>query len=169
METDSEKTDCRSLVALQEMMERAHTEENIVEYQEMVLDYASEWQSVVTQRVDKALKEVKKLQQTRRHYESKVEGLRKRVNQLEAKDKEVPESLGEKLTRNEGKLRDAFEVHELEAGKLCILIEHVTQEGWHNLKHLIENALEWEMNRLARENAIYNDRNVSYILEGMKR
>ena len=162
------KVDSKSVLGLQQISEYVYTKYSVMEYQENILGYATEWEQVVTKRVDQELKNVKELQRTRSHYEIKVERLRNRVNTLENKGKDVPEGLGEKLVRNEGKLQESFKKHEREAGKLCILIEFVTQCGWQELQQLIENTLQWEIDRLSRENAVYNQRNIASMLEGMK-
>jgi hypothetical protein len=121
-----------------------------------VVGYAVEWETVVTGRVDKELKQVRKLQADRRHYERKVESLRQRANDMEAKGKASPSASAiEKLHRNEEKLKEAYMVHEAAAGRLCVLIETVTQDGWKDLYHLAKNFMKWESNRVGRESDIY--------------
>mmetsp|Transcript_17802 Transcript_17802/g.43958 ORF Transcript_17802/g.43958 Transcript_17802/m.43958 type:complete len:698 (-) Transcript_17802:1990-4083(-) len=125
------------------------------EFQEYVLDYAARWEDSVTQRVDKELKQVKKLQQSRSHYEKKIEGLRKKVNALDNKGKDIPADLLVKLERNEIKLKDALEAHEWNASRLCALIEQVTQYGWKDLLPLVSNLMKYEFNRSGGELAMY--------------
>jgi len=125
------------------------------EFQESVLLYATRWEAGVTQRVDKELKQVKKLQQSRSHYEKKVESLRKKVNGLDAKGKDIPADLMVKLERNEIKLNDALESHEWNASRLCALIEQVTQYGWKDLVPLVSNLMKYEFNRAGGELAMY--------------
>jgi hypothetical protein len=150
----AEQLGAKSLASLQQLA-AAHAKINSVEYQEHVLGYLSEWQQVVTSNVDKQLKAVKKLQQNRLHYEKKVESLRRKVNQLESKGKATPQAVVERLSRNEEKLKDAFENHEQWAGQLCVLLEQVTEHGWKDLYPLLKNTMKWEVNRLGRDNVTY--------------
>mmetsp|Transcript_31904 Transcript_31904/g.53340 ORF Transcript_31904/g.53340 Transcript_31904/m.53340 type:complete len:330 (+) Transcript_31904:131-1120(+) len=127
---------------------------NDYEYQSHVVDYAIEWEKIVTERVDRELKNVRKLEADRRHYERRVEGLRQRANELESKGKVSPKSQVEKLDRNEEKLKEAFTIHEREAAKLCSLIEAVTHDGYMDLYPLVKNYMKWEINRVGREHDI---------------
>jgi hypothetical protein len=128
---------------------------NAREFQAHVVEYAVEWEQVVTERCDKDLKEVRKLQADRTHYERKLEGLRQRANDLGVKGKSSPANSVTKLNRNEDKLKEAYMVHEAAAGRLCVLFESVTQDGWKDLYHLAKNYMKWEANRVGRESDIY--------------
>jgi len=144
----------RSLASLQQMA-GLHVKLNLKDYQEHIVDYITEWEQVITTKADRGLKDVKKLHSTRTHYESKVEGLRRRVNQLETKEKEVPPALVEKLARNETKLDVAWKAHEQQASLLCVLLKEITEQGWRDAYPLLRNAMKWEVNRLGRENITY--------------
>lgn len=139
---------------LQELAHAQHVARN-QEYRQAILEYAFEWERVVTSKVDAELKQVKKLQQSRLHYEKKVEGLRRKVNALDSKGKELSLELIEKLKRNEEKLRDAWEVHEVRSSCLCALIEEVVQYGWKDLYPLVANLMKFEFNRSGGELAMY--------------
>lgn len=125
-ETEPEFT---SLSALQQF---ASTQAvcNQREFNDHVVVWAMEWETTVTERVDAELKNVRKLQGDRDHYEKKVETLRRKLNDLEAKGKASPANQVEKLKRNEEKLKEAFLLHENNAGRLCAMIEAVTRDGW---------------------------------------
>lgn len=125
------------------------------EFQEYVVDYATRWEDAVTRKVDKELKDVRKLQQNRLHYEKKVESLRKKVNSLDTKGKEIPADLVEKLGRNEQKLKDAWKTHEWNASRLCALIEQVVEYGWKDLVPLVSNLFKYEFNRSGSDLIIY--------------
>mmetsp|Transcript_16426 Transcript_16426/g.45322 ORF Transcript_16426/g.45322 Transcript_16426/m.45322 type:complete len:371 (+) Transcript_16426:180-1292(+) len=125
---------------------------NDMEYQTQIVQYVTQWLDTITDRVDSELKRVRKLASGRLHYERKVETLRNRADGMEDKGKNIPASAVERLSRNEDKLKDAFTVHEKEASKLCALIESVTQEGYNEIYTLIRNYIEWEINRIGREN-----------------
>ncbi|CAJ1947907.1 unnamed protein product [Cylindrotheca closterium] len=146
-----EKSPITKLKELAEMEQ----ENRAKEFQECVLDYATRWEDSVTQRVDKELKQVKKLQQSRSHYEKKVDSLRKKCTALDTKGKDIPADLLVKLERNEIKLKDALEVHEWNASRLCALIEQVTQYGWKDLLPLVSNLMKYEFNRSGGELAMY--------------
>jgi hypothetical protein len=144
----------RSMASLQQL-HTIHEKLNVADYQQHVVDYVLEWEKVITTRIDKELTDVKKLRQNRLHYERKVETLRRKVNQAEQKGKEVTADKLERLERNEQKLKDSFELHEQRAGKLCVLLEQATEQGWQDLYPFVRNAMKWEVNRLGRENVTY--------------
>ena len=125
------------------------------EYQQHIVHYVTEWESAVTAKVDSEIKEVKKLQQFRLHYEKKVDGLRRKVVALDSRGKELPTDLVEKVDRNEQKLREAWEEHEKRASLLCTLIEEVTRNGWKDVYPLVGNLLKWEYNKSSRDSTNY--------------
>ena len=136
------------------------------EYNDRVVDYAIEWEKTVLEQVESELKKVRKLQGDRSYYEKKVDTLRQKANNLEEKGKTIPPSQVERLERNETKLKEAFVVHEKEAGRLCVLIEEVTSNGWKDLYHLVKNYCKWESNRVSRETDIYSE--LSTTIDSMK-
>ena len=144
----------------------AQASANDNEYQSLVIDYASDWEKIVTERVEAELKHVKKLESDLRHYEHKVDKLRDRSNTLEEKGKEQSKSETEKLQRNEEKLKDAFNAFEREATKTCALIEAATHDGYKDLYPLIKNYMKWEMNRIGREHDMAEGMNT--ILSSLK-
>ena len=125
------------------------------EYQQHILDYVVQWERIVTTTIDECLQDVKKLQQTRIHYEKKVEGLRKKVLNHDQKGKDLNADLKEKMNRNEIKLRDAWKEHEEYASQLCLLIEEVTKEGYNDMYPLISNLMKFEYNSSVRNYDIY--------------
>jgi hypothetical protein len=120
-----------------------------------VIDYIAEWERIVTTRVDAELKEAKKLRETFNHYQTKVDGLRKKVNDLEAKEKKPSPAQTEKLERNEKKLDDASKEYEAYAGRLCILLEEVTACAWKDLIPLLQALMKWEAGRAAHEAEVF--------------
>lgn len=143
-----------SLQAIQQLAS-AQGHVDIMEFQSHILDYVNEWEWVVTTRIDAELKLSRKQAADRAHYESKVEALRKKSNELETRGKVTPTGTAEKLKRNEEKLKEAFEIYELAAGKLCVLIEEATAGGWRDLYPLVQNVMKWEAHRVESENDIY--------------
>jgi hypothetical protein len=124
---------------------------NQLELSNSVVDYVIEWENIVVTNVDVKLKEVKELKKSRSHYEDKVINLRETINKQESVGKS-PGTMTEKLTRNEGKLKAAWEAHEAAAGRLCVLIETVEQQGWKDLYPLVMSTMKWEADRAAAEN-----------------
>ena len=158
--------DTKTSLAILQQLSETQNQVDMREYQNHIADYVTEWDRVVTTRIDKDIESVKLLQSDRTHYEVKVERLRKNVNELQQKEKPVPKSTEEKLDRNEEKLKEAWTAHEAAAGKLCVLMEAATQGGWRDLYHLVKNTMKWESNRVGRLNDIYL--NLPKTLESMK-
>lgn len=154
-----------SLASIQQLA-TLHEKTNAVDYQRHILDYITEWEEVVTTKIESELAMVKKLQQDRLHYEKKIEGLRKKAVQAENKGKKLSASQEDKLSRNEKKLKDAWQLHEQKAAEACFLIEQVTLHGWKDFYPLVKNTMKWEVNRLGRENVTYG--RLPATLEAMK-
>jgi hypothetical protein len=125
------------------------------QYQKNVINYAIEWEQIVTTRVDEDLKKTNALQESLNHYQNKIAVLRKKVNAVENKGKGSPTKLSEKLTRNEGKLEQAWKLHEEGASTLCNLLDEITKGGWKDLYPLVLAALQWELGRTTEEHDVY--------------
>jgi hypothetical protein len=115
------------------------------EYQGTICDYLYEWEQVVKEKVDKLLLLVNKLSNDLKHYQKKVDKLVEQKAQAKKKDKSWNQE--EKLHRNEKKLKDASQIYEEEASKLCHLLEHVVDQGWKDLYPLVANTMKWEVQR----------------------
>jgi hypothetical protein len=130
---------------------------------EGILKYCTDWERIVTTRVDADLAETKKLHDSLDHYTTKVEGLRKKTNKvMEAEQakagsgspapfKAVPDKLGSRLDRNEGKLSTAWKAQERSASALCNLLEEVTLQGYNDLYPMLVDWIEWEIRRASIE------------------
>jgi hypothetical protein len=125
------------------------------QYQQKIIDYAIEWEQIVTSRVDDGLKKTNALYQKLNHYQNKIDSLRKKVNAVENKGKESSTKLNQKLTRNEAKVKKSWELHEASASTLCNLLEVVTKGGWKDLHPLVMAALQWEVDRVTGEQDAY--------------
>lgn len=136
-------------------------------YEDQIVAYTVDWEKVVTEKVEDELKKVRALQATRSHYEKKIDKLRQTANDAEKKGKQIPSAQVEKLERNEAKLKEAFEAHESEAGRLCVLIEEVTTNGWKDLYHFVKYYCKWESFRVDQESEIYS-RLLPATLDSMK-
>jgi hypothetical protein len=126
------------------------------QYQKKIINYAIEWEHIVTTRVDKDLEKTNALHETLNHYQNKVDSLRKKVNAVENRGKESPTKLSEKLTRNEDKLKESWKVHEESASTLCNLLDEITTGGWKDLYPLVMATLQWEGGRATEEHDIYD-------------
>lgn len=124
-------------------------------YQLEVLDYCTEWDAVVTTRIDKEMADIKKLRETYNHYHDKVDVLRKKVNAQEAKGKSANEVVADKVKRNEQKLDEASSEFEAAAGPLCILYEEVIQQGWRDFYPLVQATIKWESDRSQSEARVF--------------
>ena len=106
-------------------------------YAQFVINYAIEWDKVVTQRVMTGLKEAEKLRRDLDHYQKKTEALRANVNGTLAKGKQVDKKTEEKLSRNEEKLNNARLEYNKVATSMCVLIEEVTERAWKDIHPML--------------------------------
>lgn len=106
-------------------------------YGQFVINYAIEWDKVVTQRVMTGLKEAEKLRRDLDHYQKKTESLRQGVNGVLAKGKQVDKKTEEKLGRNEEKLKAARLEYNKVATSMCVLIEEVTERAWKDIHPML--------------------------------
>lgn len=118
-----------------------------------ILEYIIEWEGIVTTQVDGEIKEVKKLSDNLRHYENKVENLRKKKNDAVAKNKNYDNT---KLERNEGKLATASETHGKAASRLAYLIIEFVHHGCEDLFPLLEKIINYEFTRSHKESKIFS-------------
>ena len=145
----------KSLVFVNQLASKqAQTDSDV--FQKSVVEYAIEWEKIVTRRIDEELQETKKLQQTFDHYKTKVDGLRTRVNGFEAKGKAPPDNIAEKLKRNDEKLDEAWKEYEQSAAISCILIEEVTEHAWKDLFPLVQTTMQWQSDGASNEAEVYS-------------
>jgi hypothetical protein len=126
-------------------------------YQKEIIDYALEWQDIVTKRVDAEIAHSKKLRSSLNHYEGKLPGLRKKVNETEMKGKKPPAAVLDKLKRNEEKLEESSQGYEEHAFELIVLLEEAIVCGWKDLYPLVKATMKWESDRAHRENEIFKN------------
>jgi hypothetical protein len=116
-----------------------------LKYKNEIIEYITEWESVMSTRVDKDAQDTKKLREMFNHYQDKVDTLRSKINSQETKGKDITAAMSEKFQRNEEKLNEACELYEASARPLCILIEEVVQCGYKDLYPLIVMTMKFEM------------------------
>jgi hypothetical protein len=130
------------------------TKSAMKKYQNTIVDYVEEWDRVLTTRVEEEQKETQRLNGVLNHYQTKVEGLRMVVNKQLDKGKQSPVRTTEKLSRNENKLKDAWEEHERAASRLCDLLQEATEHGWKDLYPLVVAMAKFDSEKSAEEQAI---------------
>jgi hypothetical protein len=106
-------------------------------YGTFVINYAIEWDKIVTARVSTGLNEAEKLRRDLDHYQKKTESLRAGVGQVVAKGKQVDSKQEVKLGRNEEKLSKAKLEYNKVATNMCILIEEVTERAWKDIHPML--------------------------------
>jgi len=114
-------------------------------YSQFVIDYAIEWEKVVTTRVGRGLKTAEEQRLELDHYQRKVEALRQTANATMVKGKQVDQKSADKLIRNEeklGKIRDTYGKFTI---SLCMLIDEVTNRSWRDLHPLLVKIAQFEV------------------------
>lgn len=142
-----------SLVTLDGKLNKAG-EQASDDYQEKVIDYVTEWEAILTKKIESEMKYTQKLGKNLKHYEMKVEKLRKNVAAKEEKGKVTPQ-MTEKLERNEEKLKETHAEYEKTATKTCHLLEEATKMGWKDFHPLVQAMLVWESRRVSEEQALF--------------
>lgn len=144
-------------------------------YAQFVVDYAVEWEKVVTSRVNKGLKNAEELRVELDHYQRKVESLRQMANSTMAKGKQVDQKTAERLTRNEQKLVKVRETHNHFVASLCTLIDEVTDRSWRDLHPLLVKIAQFEVTlsgdeakSLSSLNTIINEMKRLAVTHGIK-
>lgn len=144
-----------SLIAFQQLAAMQDKLDEL-DFQTHIIDYIDEWDDVVTSMGDKEIKDCLQLAKKRDHYVHKVDRLRKKVNRIEHRGvRDAPESLQQKLDRNEDKLDRADDLYEDKADDLAIVLSESVRKGWIDLYPLIKNSMKFEVNRLSRESSSY--------------
>ena len=144
-----------SIVAMQQLAQM-HDSLNQIDYDNRIIGYIDEWESVVTSQLDDEVAQVRALQQKRDHYIGKVDKIRTRINKIEDRGaRDAPSALNEKLERNEDKLEKADEAYEDLANDMVVVLDESIRRGWVDLYPLLKNAIKFEVNRIGRENASY--------------
>ena len=124
-------------------------------YERDIVDYCTEWETVISKRVDAEVAAVKKLRESYNHYQVKVEGMRKKFNGQESKGKTVKDDMKEKLQRNETKLEEASSDYEAAAAPLCCLMEEVVEQVWKDLAPVLQSTMSWEADRSHKEAKLF--------------
>jgi hypothetical protein len=103
------------------------------EFQKHVIDYVTEWDSVISTRVDAGVKKSVVLRRELDHYESKVDHL---------KLKKIPDE--EKVDRNADKQAHARDDYENHVADMRTFLEEVTDRSWKDLIPLLARMAAWD-------------------------
>lgn len=133
-----------------------------LKFQKKVIRYCCEWQLEVSSRVARAKKETRSSLSRLTHYLKKVERLRLKssssgtVSTLLSSDSWLTLSTtaaktDPKLDRNLGKLKAAWDDHEVKSTQWSYILEQVTLRGWKELHPLLHNILQLEWDRSVAE------------------
>jgi hypothetical protein len=114
-------------------------------FAQFVVDYAVEWEKVVTMRVDRGLKTAEQLRLELDHYQRKVESLRQSANATMVKGKQVDTKAADRLIRNEEKLGKCKDTHTKFIASLCTLMDEVTNRSWRDLHPLLVKIAQFEV------------------------
>lgn len=125
-------------------------------YQSAVVDYVTEWEAILTKKIETEVKYTHKLQKNLQHYETKVEKLRKQQTVKEEKGKPVQPAETEKLQRNETKLKESYEEYEAVATQTSHLLDEATRQGWKDLHPLLKSLMAAEYKRETDLQAVWN-------------
>lgn len=103
------------------------------DFEKRIVDYVTEWHTVVTERVDVGIKKTVALRRDLDHYEHKMAHLT---------DKKSPDK--DKVGRNESKETNARDAYENQVADMCILLEEVTERSWKDLIPLLARMAAWD-------------------------
>ncbi|KAL3790298.1 hypothetical protein HJC23_002924 [Cyclotella cryptica] len=113
-------------------------------YPEHILNYAIEWERILTTRIAAHLKQSEKLRVDLDHYQSKVEDLNKDANKTMNKGKNVNDKEIEKLKRNEAKFVQARQDYDKFVNDLCGYMEEVLDRGWRDLHPMLVKMAQFD-------------------------
>lgn len=135
-----------TLVTLEERFSKA-SQKHANSYQEMVIDYAVEWESIIRTMTETEVGQSRKLHKVVQHYEDKVDKLRKAAQNKENQGKVSSPSQAAKLTRNETKLAKAWQDYDAAATRTANLLEQATRVGYRDLHPLVQAMITFELER----------------------
>jgi len=144
-----------------------HEKLNEIDYQNHIVGYIDEWDTVVTSQLDDEVKTVRELAKNRDKYIGKVDILRQKVNTIERKSKQdAPKKLTDQLDRNEARLEECDMLYEKKANEVSVVLYEATRRGWVDLYPVIKNVMKFEINRLGRDSSTYGSHHST--LEALK-
>ena len=139
----------------------------IEKYTEHILNYATEWERILTTRISGHLKQSEKLRVDLDHYAKKVEDLNKTMNKTMSKGKNVDDKGVDKLKRNEQKLVQARAEYDRFVNDLCGFMEEVMDRGWKDLHPLLVKMAQFD-STLSNEETLLLKGSMMDVTEQMK-
>jgi hypothetical protein len=139
-------------------------------YTEHILNYATEWERILTTRITGHLRQSETLRVDLDHYGKKVEDLHKSINKTMTKGKIVGDENVDKLKRNEAKLVQARQEYDRFVNDLCGLMEEVMLRGWKDLHPLLVKMAQFDTTLSNEESTLLRSGmgNVAERLKGMR-
>jgi hypothetical protein len=124
-------------------------------YTEHILTYATEWERILTTRINGHLKQSETLRVDLDHYAKKVEDLHKTINKTMTKGKPVSDDNVDKLKRNEAKLIQARMEYDRFVIDLCGYMEEVMLRGWKDLHPLLVKMAQFDTTLCNEESSLF--------------
>ncbi|KAL7442102.1 hypothetical protein ACHAXH_006764 [Discostella pseudostelligera] len=113
-------------------------------YNEHILNYAIEWERILSTRIKGHLAQSEKLRLDLDHYGRKVEDLSRTINKTMAKGKNIDDKEVDKLKRNEQKLAQSRIEYDRFVNDLCGFMEEVMERGWKDLHPLLVKMAQFD-------------------------
>ena len=120
-------------------------------YEEFIINYAVEWERVLTERVQEDIRRTDNHKRDFDHYAKKVDSLRSAHDKLLMKGKVAKGEDIDRLQRNEIKLRTAETDYHKCSEDLLMLIDEVVNRGWKDLLPLIIKMAQFDATYAADE------------------
>eukprot|EP00578_Thalassiosira_sp_NH16_P029035 CAMPEP_0181097866 /NCGR_PEP_ID=MMETSP1071-20121207/11801_1 /TAXON_ID=35127 /ORGANISM="Thalassiosira sp., Strain NH16" /LENGTH=591 /DNA_ID=CAMNT_0023180383 /DNA_START=198 /DNA_END=1973 /DNA_ORIENTATION=- len=136
-------------------------------HKEHILDYATEWERILSTRIVGHLKQSEKLRVDLDHYGKKVEDMHKTMNKTMSKGKSVDDKGVDRLKRNEQKLVQARQEYDRFVNDLCGFMEEVMDRGWKDLHPLLVKMAQFD-STLSNEEASLLGGSMKGVAEQMK-
>jgi len=136
-------------------------------YKEHILDYAREWERILSTRITGHLKQSEKLRVDLDHYAKKVEDMNKTMNKTMSKGKSINDAGVDKLKRNEQKLTQARAQYDRFVNDLCGFMEEVMERGWKDLHPLLVKMAQFD-STLSNEEATLLKGSMANVAESLK-
>ena len=136
-------------------------------YTEHILTYATEWERILTTRINGHLKQSETLRVDLDHYAKKVEDLHKTINKTMTKGKPVSDDNVDKLKRNEAKLIQARMEYDRFVLDLCGYMEEVMLRGWKDLHPLLVKMAQFDTTLCNEESSLFT-RSMTSVTDRLK-
>eukprot|EP00571_Detonula_confervacea_P013277 CAMPEP_0172299422 /NCGR_PEP_ID=MMETSP1058-20130122/1738_1 /TAXON_ID=83371 /ORGANISM="Detonula confervacea, Strain CCMP 353" /LENGTH=611 /DNA_ID=CAMNT_0013008869 /DNA_START=157 /DNA_END=1992 /DNA_ORIENTATION=+ len=136
-------------------------------YTEHILNYATEWERILSTRITGHLKQSEKLRVDLDHYARKVEDMNKTMNKTMSKGKSINDAGVDKLKRNEQKLSQARQEYDRFVNDLCGFMEEVMERGWKDLHPLLVKMAQFDAT-LSNEEAVLLKGSMAGVTENLK-